>query len=84
MVLWNRVYTMGITIRVRKVELTNPPITTVASYAPIIPLLSSVDRARGRRAKVVVKRGSTAKETVSSCFWNFSSTIPADVVRAKS
>ena len=28
---------------------------------------------------VVVKRGSTAKETVSSCFWDFSSTIPADV-----
>ena len=41
---------------VRKVELTRPPITTVASSAPMIPVSVSL-AASGNRANVVVNAG---------------------------
>ena len=42
-------------ISVREVELNKPPITTVASSAPIIPLSVVEKAANGNKAKVVVK-----------------------------
>ena len=46
---------MGTTISVRTVELTRPPITTVASSALMIPPSASLTAARGRSAKLVVR-----------------------------
>ena len=49
-----RVYTTGTTTSVRTVELARPPITTVASSAPMMPPASSANTASGSSAKLVV------------------------------
>ena len=46
-------YTAGTTISVKNVELTSPPMTTVASSAPMMPL-SVWLKASGNSANVVV------------------------------